>query len=52
MSLSQGTALGNGKISDPPFEMNAPEDLNMAQLNSNDSDTNDNSDIFSQLTEM
>ena len=32
--------------------MNAPEDLNMAQLNPNDSDTNDNSDISSQLSEM
>ena len=32
--------------------MNAPEDLNMAQSNPNDSDTNDSSDISSQLSEM
>ena len=32
--------------------MNAPEDSNMAQSNPNDSDANDNSDIFSQLSEM
>ena len=52
MSLSQGTVLRNGKIIDSPFEMNAPEDLNMAQSNPNDSDTNDNPDISSQLSEM
>ena len=52
MSLSQGTALRNGKIIDSPFEMNAPEDSNMAQSSSNDSDTNDSSDISSQLSEM
>ena len=52
MSLSQGTVLRNGKIFDSPFEMNAPEDSNMAQWSSNDSDTNDSSDISSQLSEM
>ena len=52
MSLSQGTVLGNSKIIDSQFEMNAPEDSNMAQSNSNDSDTNDSSEISSQLSEM
>ena len=52
MSLCQGTVLGNGKIIDSPSEMNAPEDLNMAQSNPNDSDTNDSSDNSSQLSEM
>ena len=32
--------------------MNAPEDLNMAQSNLNDPDTNDSSDFSSQLSEM
>ena len=52
MSLSQGTLLRNGKIFDSPSEVNAPEDLNMAQSNPNDSDINDSSDISSQLSEM
>ena len=52
MSLSQGTVLRNGKIIDSQSEVNDPEDLNMAQSNSNDSDTNDSSDIASQLIEM
>ena len=52
MSLRQGTVLRNGKIIDPPSEVNAPEDLNMTQSNPNDSDINDSSDISSQLSEM
>ena len=52
MSLSQGTVLRNGKVIDSPSEVNAPEELNMAQPNPNDSDTNDSSDISSQLSEM
>ena len=52
MSQGQGTVFRNGKIIDSPFEMNAPEDLNMAQSNPNESDANDNSDISSQLSEM
>ena len=51
MSLSQGTVLRNGKIIDSPSEVNAPENLNMAQSNPNDSDINDSSDISSQLSE-
>ena len=52
MSQNQGTVLRNGKIFDPSSETTPPEDLNMAQANSNDSDTNDNSDISSQLSEI
>ena len=52
MSLSQGTVLKNGKVIDSPSESSAPEDLNMAPANSNDSDTNDSSDISSQLSEL
>ena len=52
MSLSQGKVLRNGKTIELPLEMNAPEESNMAQSNSNDSDTNDSSDISSQLCEM
>ena len=52
MSQSQGTVLRNGKIVDSPSEVVAAEDPNMAQSNSNDSDTNDSSDISSQLSEI
>ena len=52
MSQNQGTVLRNGKIIDPSSETTPPEDLNIAQANSNDSDTNDNSDISSQLSEI
>ena len=52
MSHSQGTVLRNGKIVDSPSKVVAVEDPNMAQSNSNDSDTNDSSDISSQLSEI
>ena len=52
MSQSQGTVLRNGKIIDSSLEVTPPEDPNMAQANSNDSDTNDSSDISSQLSEI
>ena len=51
MSQNQGTVLKNGKIIDSSSEKTPPEDFNMAQANSNDSDSNDNSDISSQLYE-
>ena len=51
MGQNQRTLLRNGKIIDTSSETTPPEDLNMAQANSNDSDTNDNSDISSQLSE-
>ena len=49
MSQNQGTVLRNGKIIDSSSETAPPEDLNMAQTNSNDSDTNDSSDLFSAV---
>ena len=52
MSLSQGKVIRNGKIIESSLEMNTPAEPNMAQLNSNDSDTNDSSDISSQLSQM
>ena len=52
MSQNQGTVLRNGKIIDSLSETAPPEDLNMAQTNSNDSDTNDSSDVSSQLSEI
>ena len=52
MSQNEGTVLRNGKIIDSSSETTPPEDLNMAQTNSNDSDTNDDSDISSQLSEI
>ena len=52
MSQNQGTVLRNGKIIDSSSETTPPEDLNKAQANSNDSDTNDNFDISSQLSEI
>ena len=51
MSQNQGTVLRNGKIIDSSSETAPPEDLNMAQTNSNDSDTNDSSDISSEIKE-
>ena len=52
MSQNQGTVLRNGKIIDSSSDTTPPEDLNMAQTNSNDSETNDRSDISSQLYEI
>ena len=52
MSQNRGTVLRNGKIIDSSSDTALPEDLNMAQTNSNDSDTNDGSDISSQLSEI
>ena len=52
MSQNQGTVLRNSKIFDSLSEIAPPEDLNMAQANSNDSDSNDSSDYSSQLSEI
>ena len=52
MSQNQRTVLRSGRIIDSSSEIGSPVDLNMAQANSNDSDTNDNSDISSQLSEI
>ena len=52
MSQNQGTVLRNGKIIDSSLDTAPHEDLDMAQTNSNDSDTNDGSDISSHLSEI
>ena len=52
MNQDQGTVLRSGRIIDSSSEIESPADPNMAQANSNDSDTNDNSDISSQLSEI
>ena len=52
MSQNQGTVLRSGRIIDSSSEIDSPVDLNMAQANPKDSDTNDNSDISSQLSEI
>ena len=52
MSQNQGAVLRSGKIIDSSLDTAPSEDLNMAQANSNDSDTNDGSDISSQLSEI
>ena len=52
MSLEQGTKLRKGEVIDSLPEESTSTNLVMAEPNSNDSDTNDISDISSQLTEM
>ena len=52
MNQDRGTVLRSGRIFDSSSEIESPADPNMAQANSNDSDTNDSSDISSQLSEI
>ena len=52
MNQDQGTVLRSGRVIDSSSEIESPADLNMAQTNSKDSDTNDSSDISSQLSEI
>ena len=52
MNQDQGTVLKSGRVIDSSSEIESPADLNMAQTNSKDSDTNDSSDISSQLSEI
>ena len=52
MNLDQGTELRNGKIINSSSETSPPADPGMAQTSSNDSDTNEASDISSQLSEI
>ena len=52
MNHDQGTVLRSGRVIDSSSEIESPADPNMAQANSNDSDTNDSSDISSQLCEI
>ena len=51
MSLEHGTKLRNGKVIDSPSEDNTFAHFVMAESNTTDSDSNDNSDISSRLTE-
>ena len=52
MNPDQGTDLRSGRVIISSSETSPPADPDMAQANSNDSDTNDNSDISSQLSEI
>ena len=52
MNQDQGTVLRSGRIIDSSSEIESPADPNLAQANSNYSDTNDGSDISSQLSEI
>ena len=51
MTLEQDTKLRNGKLIDSPSGENTPAHSIMAESNTTDSDSNDNSDISSQWTE-
>ena len=51
MNPDQGTELRSGRVINSSSET-SPTDPDMAQANSNDSDTNDNSGISSQLSEI
>ena len=52
MNPDQGTELRSGRVIISSSETSSPTDPDMAQANSNDSDTKDNSDISSQLSEI
>ena len=52
MNPDQGTELRSGRVINPSSETSSPTDPDMAQAYSNDSDTNENSDISSQLSEI
>ena len=52
MNQDQGTVLRSGSVIDSSSDIESPADPDMAQANSNDSDTNDNSDISSKLSEI
>ena len=52
MNPDQGTELRSGRVINFSSETSSPTDPDMAQANSNDSDTNENSDISSQLSEI
>ena len=52
MNPDQGTELRSGRVINSSSETSSPTDPDMAQANSNDSDTNDNSVISSQLSEI
>ena len=52
MNPGQGTELRSGKIISSSLETPVPTDPDMAQSSANDSDSNETSDISSQLSEI
>ena len=52
MNPDQGTELRSGRIISSSLETPVPTDLDMAQSSANDSDSNETSDISSQLSEI
>ena len=52
MNSEQGTELRSGKIISSSLETPVPTDPDMAQSSDNDSDSNETSDISSQLSEI
>ena len=52
MNPDQGTELRSGRVINSSSETSSPIDPDMAQSSANDSDTNDNSGISSQLSEI
>ena len=52
MNPEQGTELRSGRVINSSSETSPLSDLDMAQSSANDSDTNENSDISSQLSEI
>ena len=52
MNPEQGTELRSGKIISSSSETSIPTDPDMAQSSANDSDSNETSDISSQLSEI
>ena len=52
MNPEQGTELRSGKIISSSLETPVPTDPDMAQSSANDSDSNETSDISSQLSEI
>ena len=52
MNPEQGTELRSGRVINSSSETSPLSDPDMAQSSANDSDTNENSDISSQLSEI
>ena len=52
MNPDQGTELRSGRVINSSSETSSPIDPDVAQSSANDSDTNDNSDISSQFSEI
>ena len=52
MNPDQGTELSSGRVINSSSETSSPTDPDMAQSSANDSDSNETSDISSQLSEI